>query len=181
MTGAYGHAPSTGAAVPWPAASAQLRRPGADGGQQRRFPRPGLADDDQRAAPPGRGVEQGHVRDGEFQVTADQRVVAAREHAGIGEQPVPQRRSLRARGEAQFLSQRTVQALELAQRGMPVAVRRVLAHQGQVGTLVARVEFGHRLPAAVQPQQVQVTALKLLAARLGPLLVPVPGQQLAAV
>ena len=159
----------------------QLRRPGGDGGQQRRFPRPGLADDDQRAAPPGRGVEQGPVRDGEFQVTADQRVVAAREHAGLGEQPVPQCRSLRAWGDAELLPQRTVQALELAQRGMPVAVRRVLAHEGQVGALVARVEFGHRRPATVQPQQVQVTALELLAARLGPLLVPVPRQQFAAV
>ena len=64
---------------------------------------------------------------------------------------------------------------------MPVAARRELAHQGEVGTLVAGVEFGYRLPAAVQPQQVQVTALKLITARRGPLLIPVPGQQLAAV
>ena len=75
-----------------------------------------------------------------------------------GEQAVPQRRSLRAGGDAEFLPQRPVQALELAQRAVPVAVRRELAHQGEVGTLVAGVEFGHRLPAAVQPQQVQVTA-----------------------
>ena len=159
----------------------QLRRPGRDRGEQRRFPRPGLTDDDQRAAPPARGVEQGPVRDGEFQVTPDQRVVAPREHTGLGEQPVPQRRSLPAGGDAQLLPERPVQALELAQRGMPVAIRGVLAHEGEVGALVRRVEFGHRLPAAVQPQQVQVALPEFIATCLGPVLVPVRGQQLAAV
>ena len=98
-----------------------------------------------------------------------------------GEQPVPQRRSLRAGGDAKLLPQRPVQAVELAQRGVPVAVGRVPPHQGEVGALVARVELGHRLPPAVQAQQVQVALAELLAAGLGPLLVPVRGQQLAAV
>ena len=42
--------------------------------------------------------------------------------------------------------ERPVQAVELAQRGVPVAVGRVPPHQGEVGALVARVELGHRLP-----------------------------------
>jgi len=68
---------------------AQLRGPGGDRSQQRGFSRSGLADDDQRAAPPGRGVEQGRVRGRQFQVTADKRIVAAGKYAGLGEQPVP--------------------------------------------------------------------------------------------
>jgi len=36
-----------------------------------------------------------------------------------------------------------VQALELAQCGVPVAVRRVPPHEGEVGALVARVAFDH--------------------------------------
>ena len=98
-----------------------------------------------------------------------------------GEQAVPEGGSLRAGSDAELLPQRPVQALELAQRGVPVAVGRVQPHEGEVRALVARVEFGQRLPAAVQAQQIQVTLPELVAARLGPLLVPVPGQQLATV
>ena len=158
-----------------------LRRPGRDGGQERRLARPGLAADDQRAVRPGPGVEQRPFGYRNLQVAPDQRGVAVREHVVRGEQAVPQRRSLRAGGEAKLLPQRPVQPVELAQRGVPVAVGRVPPHEGEVGALVARVEFGHRLPLAVQAQQVQVTLAELLATGLGPLLVPVRGQQLAAV
>ena len=73
-----------------------------------------------------------------------------------GEQAVPERRRLRAGGDAELLPQRPVQAVELAQHGVPVAAGRVPPHEGEVGALVARVELGHRLPAAGQAQQVQV-------------------------
>jgi hypothetical protein len=98
-----------------------------------------------------------------------------------GGQAVPERRSLRAGGDTELLPQRPVEAVELAQRGVPVAIGRVPPHEGEVGVLVTRVEFGHCLPAAGQAQQVQVVLPELLAAGLGPLLVPVRGQQFAAV
>ena len=98
-----------------------------------------------------------------------------------GEQAVPECRSLGTGRDAELLPQRPVQAIELAQRGVPVTIGRVPPHQGQVGALVARVELGHLLPAADQPQQVQLALPKLLARCLGPLLVPVRGQQFAAV
>jgi hypothetical protein len=98
-----------------------------------------------------------------------------------GEQAVPECRSLGTGGDTELLPQRPVQAVELAQRGVPVAVGRVPPHQGQVGALVARVELGHLLPAADQAQQVQLALPELLARCLGPLLVPVRGQQFAAV
>ena len=65
-----------------------------------------------------------------------------------------------------------------AWRSPLAACRRI---EREVRDLVARVELDHRLPPAVEAQQVEVAQAQLLAPLLGPLLVAVLGQQLAAV
>ena len=182
-TGAYGHAPSTGADVPWPDPEAQL--PGARARSRASsddLPMPaGPPTIRVRLRPAGR-VEQRALGDGQLEVAPDQRVVAARRRRRA--RRAAGRAAPRPRGPGATPSSRrsvAVEALELAQRGVAVAVGGVPAHQREVGDLVAGVELDDRLPAAVEAQQVEVAEAELLAALLGPRLVAVLGQQLAAV
>jgi hypothetical protein len=163
------------------AGHAKFSGPRGDGLEQRRLALSGRPGDDQRAPPSRQRVQQGLLGGRQLEVPAEQRAAPAREHLLRGEQPAPQRGRLGTGTDAKFGAQGPVQPVELAQRGMPVAVRRVPPHQGEVGVLVGRVELGHLRSAAVQAQQLQVLPPELVTARLGPLLVPVRGQQLAGV
>ena len=159
----------------------QLLRPRRDRGEQRRLPDSGGTADEQRAAAPRRGVEQRTLGDRQLAVAADHRLVASRHDVVLGEQPVTERQRFASGNHTQLASQRAVHAFELAQGGVAIAVRRVATHECEMGELVARVELDHRLPLTVEAQQVEMAEPQLLAALLGPRLVAVLRQQLAAV
>ncbi len=129
----------------------------------------------------GGRVEQGALGHGQLGVAADQRVVALGEGLVLGQQAVAQRRRRGARGNAQFAAQRAVHALVLTQGGVAIALGRVSVHERQMGPLVARIELDHGVPTAVEAQQVQVAEPQLLAAIVGPRVVAIFGQEVAAV
>jgi hypothetical protein len=62
-----------------------------------------------------------------------------------------------------------------------IAMGGIATHEGQRGRLVAGVDVDDRLPVAGQAQQLETTQPELLAAGLGPFVVPVLRQQIALV
>ena len=99
----------------------------------------------------------------------------------VGEQAVAQLDRGPSRGDAELAPEGLVEPLELPEGGVAVAVGRVALHQRDVGRLVAGVELDQLVPAAVEAQQVEVAQAQLLTTLLGPLVVAILRQQLAAV
>ena len=93
----------------------------------------------------------------------------------------PQLLRLPGRDGAQLVPQRLVHPLEVPQRPAYVAPVGAVPGQRQVGLLVGRLLRQELLPPAGLPEQVQVQDPHDLAARLGPRLVGVVGQQRTAV
>ena len=132
-------------------------------------------------ASPAADVAQERVHRRQLPLAADQRRRCRRRGRCVGQEAVAQLARLVAGRHAKLAAQRAVEALELAQRGMAIAGRGVLAHQLDVGALVARFQLDDVAPPPGQPQEVEVPQAKLLAPFLGPLLVAVLGRQLARV
>ena len=113
------------------------RASAVDRGEQRRLADAGRAADDQhvRLRP---AAESTSARSASASSPSRPTSVSSRRaHVVLGEQAVAQRHRLAPGGDAELAAQRAVHALELAERGVAVAVRGVAAHEREVGELVA--------------------------------------------
>jgi hypothetical protein len=165
---------------PMPDLKAQVLCPFGDSSEHRRLSGTGSTDDDHCAASADRAIEQCSFRNGELDVPTDQAVVSLR-NIVFSEQIVAKRERLASGRNTELAAQRAVHAFELAQCRMPVAVRRMPAHECQMRELVTLVELNHVFPATIEAQQVEMAQPEQLATILCPQLVAVLGQQLAAV
>jgi hypothetical protein len=100
---------------------------------------------------PGGGIVQRPLHGGQLPVAADHVAGVGRHRVVLGQQPVPQSQRLSSRADTELAPQRPVQALELTKGTMAVAGGGVLAHEGQMGGLVAGLELDDDVPATVQP------------------------------
>ena len=116
----------------------------------------------------------------ELVLASDQSLVERRRRRGGMRQDredlVPQPCRLLARDHAELVTQGTVHALVLAERGPPIAAGDVRAHQCDVRFLVGRLFGEECVPALRAAKERHVEAARVFAARVGPRLVGVGRQ-----
>ena len=180
-TGAYGHAPSTGAEVPRPTRKLTSRARSDDRLEQRRLPDTGRRRRRSTCGLVRRRRRAARARRSRSPASRPIRASSlADRDVSLGQQAIPQRDRLASGRHAELTAHRAIHALELAERRVPVAVGRVPAHEREMRDLVARVDLDDGLPPAVELEQVEVAKPQLLATVLRPVFVAVVGEQLAA-
>ena len=174
-TGAYGHAPSTGADVPWPTRKLQLLRPA---GRSRRAattcPRPAGPPTISVRLRPAAASSSACSAIASSAVAADQRVVASVATTSCSASS-RSRSASASRPGATPSSRRSVRSMRSNWRRAawrsPLAAWRRMSARWASSSL--GVELDHRLPPTVEAQQVEVAQAELLAPLLGPGLVAV--------
>ena len=153
----------------------ELLRPCADRLQQRRLAHAGGTAEDQGSASAGSRVDQCLLGDRQLEIATDQRVVTARCHVVLGQQPIAQRQRLTSGRHTELAPQGAVQSFELAKSSVTIAVGRMATHECEVGQLIAGVELDDSVPPAVEAQEVEMPEPELLATLFDPELVPIFG------